>query len=144
MSEELKIERKTLIQAPLPRVWKALTTAQEFGAWFSSDVKGEFEAGKRMELISTHATSKGQAFHFTIERMEPERVFSWRWHPGSAKPEDGTTLVEFQLEETEGGTLVTVTETGFEGIALARRVKAFDENTRGWESQLDALVKYAS
>jgi len=144
MAEELRIERKTLIHAPRSRVWRALTTSEEFSIWFSADVKGIFETGKRMELVSTHASSKDKGFYFIVERMEPEHMFSWRWHPGSAKPdEDETTLVEFHLEEVPEGTLVTVIETGFDGISIARRAKAFGENGRGWEIQMAALKRYA-
>jgi len=143
-AETDKIERKTLIHAPRSRVWQALTTSQEFSKWFSADLKGSFEPGKRMDLVSTHPSGKGKAFYLIVERMEPEHTFSWRWHPGSAKAdEDGGTLVEFHLEETKDGTLVTVTETGFDGISLARRAKAFEENGRGWEIQLAALKQYA-
>jgi len=143
-AENIKIESKALIRAPRSRVWQAITNSQEFGKWFSADVEGSFEPGKRMELVSTHPSGKGKAFYFIIERMEPEHTFSWRWHPGSAKAdEDGTTLVEFHLEEVKDGTLVTVIETGFDRISLARRAKAFEENGRGWEFQLGALKQYA-
>lgn len=143
--ELAKIERKTLIRAPRSRVWRALTTSQEFSRWFSADLKGSFEPGKRMDLVSTHPSSNAKGFYFIVERMEPEHTFSWRWHPGSAKAdEDGTTLVEFHLEEVQDGTLVTVTETGFDGISLTRRAKAFEENGRGWEMQMESLKQYAS
>jgi uncharacterized protein YndB with AHSA1/START domain len=143
-SEPTKIERKTLIRAPRSRVWQALTTPQEFCQWFSCETKDSFEVGNRIELASTHPLSKGKGFYFIVERLEPEHTFAWRWHPGSAKPgEDGTTLVEFHLEEVPEGTMVTVVETGFDRISLARRAKAFTENGRGWDLQLEAFEKYA-
>lgn len=139
------IQRQTLIRAPRSRVWHALTTAGEFSKWFSADVEGPFVPGKRIEHVSTHPSSKGKRFYFIVERMEPEHTFSWRWHPGSAQSdEDGTTLVEFHLEEVQDGTLVTVTETGFDRISLARRAKAFQENSRGWDIQLESLKQYLS
>ncbi len=139
-----KIERKTLIHAPRSRVWSALTSAAEFSKWFRADADGSFAPGKRLEMVSTHPKSNGKPFYVIIERMEPEHTFSWSWHPGSAKrDEDETTRVEFRLEDAAGGTLVTVTETGFDGISLARRAKAFEENSRGWELQLESLVRYA-
>ena len=143
-SETLKIESKVLIRASRSQVWRAVTSANEFSKWFSADLAGPFEIGKRIDLISTHAGSSGKPFYFIVERIEPEHTFAWRWHPGSAKAdEDGTTLVEFHLEQVTDGTLVTVTETGFDHISLARRAKAFGENTRGWEMQLAALERYA-
>jgi uncharacterized protein YndB with AHSA1/START domain len=144
-SELTKIERKALIRAPRSRVWRALTTSQEFSKWFSADLEGSFVPGERLDMISTHPSGKGARFYLIVERMEPEHTFSWRWHPGSAKSdEDGTTLVEFHLEEVAEGTLVTVTETGFDGISLARRAKAFEENSHGWEIQLESLKQYAN
>ncbi len=140
-----KIERKTLIRAPRSRVWRALTSSQEFSKWFSADLEGSFVPGKRVDLVSTHPLGNNQRFYLIIERMEPEHTFSWRWHPGPTKlDEDETTVVEFHLEEVEDGTLVTVTETGFDRIALARRAKAFEGNQRGWEIQLESLKQYAS
>lgn len=144
-AELTAIERKTLINAPRSRVWRALTTAEDFSKWFSADFEGSFEPGKRLDMVSKHPCGNNAQFYLIIERLEPEHTFSWRWHPGAAKPgEDGSTLVEFRLEEVEGGTLVTVTESGFDQIWLARRAKAFEGNTRGWEIQLESLKQYAS
>lgn len=144
-ASETTIERKTLIQAPRSHVWRALTNAQEFSKWFRADVEGSFAPGKRVDMVSTHPHCTGDPrFYLIVERMEPEHMFSWRWHPGAADATDGTTTVEFHLEEVETGTLVTVKESGFDRIALARRAKAFEGNTRGWETQLESLSKYAS
>lgn len=139
------IEKKILIHAPRSRVWRALTTASEFSKWFSVQVEGSFIQGKRLDMISTHPHCTGDPhFYINVERMEPEQTFSWRWHPGAASKEsDASTLVEFHLEEVEGGTTVTVTESGFDRIDLARRAKAFEENTRGWQIQLESLKQYA-
>lgn len=140
------IEKKILIHAPRSRVWRALTTASEFSKWFSVQVEDSFVAGKRVDMVSTHPHCTGDPrFYVIVERMEPEHTFAWRWHPGAASKEsDPSTQVEFHLEEVEGGTLVTVTESGFDRIDLARRAKAFEENTRGWELQLQSLKQYAS
>jgi uncharacterized protein YndB with AHSA1/START domain len=140
-----KIEKQIVIRAPRSRVWQALTTAEDFSRWFSADFAGSFAPGKRLDMKSTHPSSTDQGFYVIIERMEPEHTFSWRWHPGSANvDEDGTTLVEFHLEEVAEGTLLTVTETGFDRISLERRAKAFEENVRGWEEQLESLSRYAA
>ena len=144
-SEMTKIERKILINAPRSRVWRALTTAQEFARWFSAEVDGSFEVGKRLDMVSNHPCGSGGNFYVIIERIEPEHTFSWRWHPGSASSnEDGSTAVEFQLQEVEGGTLITVCESGFDRISLARRAKAFAENEHGWELQMESLRQYAN
>ena len=83
----------------------------------------------------------------TIERMEPERLFSWRWHPGAAQPgedfsDEPTTLVVFDLQDVPGGTLLTVVESGFDQIPLARRAKAFRMNDEGWAMQMKAIEGY--
>lgn len=140
-----KIEKKILIHAPRSRVWRALTTAEEFSKWFSAELRGPFVPGKRLDAISTHPCGNDARFYLIVERMEPEHTFSWRWHPGSAKvDEDGSTLVEFHLEDRPDGTLVTVTETGFDRISLARRANALERNVRGWEMQLESLMQYAT
>ncbi len=140
-----KIEVKTTIQASQSRVWQALTNADQFGEWFSAKLDAPFKIGKRIEAISTHPSCYGKPFYMVVERMEPEHTFAWRWHPGSAHPtEDETTLVEFHLEEITNGTMITVTETGFENISLARRAKAFSENSGGWQAQMDSLQKYVT
>lgn len=141
-----KIEKKVLIRAPRSRVWRALTTPAEFSKWFSARVEGSFVPGERLEMVSTHPACTGDPrFYLIVDRMEPEHTFSWRWHPGSAKAdEDDTTFVKFHLEEVTEGTVVTVTESGFDHIALVRRAKAFEENTRGWEIQLESLQQHAT
>ena len=102
-----------------------------------------------MDMVSTHPLAAGAKFTVEVETIEPERLFSWRWHPG-AKPAgtvvedvEPSTRVEFRLEDAEGGTLVTVVESGFDRLSLARRAKAFEENEKGWEIQLAALDEYA-
>jgi len=139
------IQKTILIHAPRTRVWRALTATSEFSKWFSVQVAGAFIPGKRLDMVSTHPHCTGDPnFCLTVEQMEPEHTFSWRWHPGAANKEsDETTRVEFHLEEVDGGTMVTVTESGFDRIDLARRAKAFEENTRGWELQLESLRQYA-
>jgi uncharacterized protein YndB with AHSA1/START domain len=142
------VERSTLVRAPRSRVWQALTNIQEFSQWFCVEAEGEFAAGARLRMISTHECGKGQEFFIDVVKMEAPETFSWRWHPGSKQPgEDNSseppTLVEFRLTEVEGGTLVTVVESGFDQLSLARRTRVFEENTKGWEIQLASLTRYA-
>jgi uncharacterized protein YndB with AHSA1/START domain len=107
-------------------------------------MEGPFAEGKRVDMISMDHSCSGMPFYVIVERLEPEHTFTWRWHPGSASTsEDGTTLVEFHLGEADGGTVVTVTETGFDAISLERRAKAFAENEHGWDTQLESLRLYA-
>jgi uncharacterized protein YndB with AHSA1/START domain len=144
-SELTKIEKKVLIRAPRSRVWRALTTPSQFAEWFSAEVQGSFVPGERVNMTSTHPLCTGDPhFYLIVERMEPESFFSWRWHPGAANTaEDGSTLVEFRLAEVEGGTLLTLTESGFDHILLSRRAKAFEQNEHGWDVQLESVTRYA-
>ena len=146
-SEMSRIERRVLIRAPRGRVWRAITKIEEFSKWFGVDAEGEFTPGARLRMTSTMAECKGEVFYINVEEMTPERVFSWRWHPGMAQPNvdysrEPTTLVEFRLEEVADGTLVTVVETGFDKISLTRRAKVFEENEGGWKYQMAALEQY--
>ena len=147
VDEMSRIERKVVIHAPRERVWRALTTLAEFGQWFGVKADGEFQAGARVRMVSTHPGYEGMAFEVAVEKMEPPHTFSWRWHPGAKEPgvdysNEPTTLVTFHLAEVEGGTEVTVLETGFERIDVARRAKVFSDNTGGWEYQVGSIARY--
>jgi uncharacterized protein YndB with AHSA1/START domain len=153
-----RIEKKILLRAPLKRVWQALADSTEFGSWFGMKFTGPFVPGARMlgTLVPTTVDQKvaegqkkyeGVKFEFTIERMEPERLFSFRWHPGASDPKvdysvEPTTLVVFELAEQAGGVLVTLTESGFDQIPLARRAKAFKDNDGGWTEMMVIIEKY--
>ena len=145
-AEPIRIERKKLVRAPRARVWQALTNIEQFCKWFHVEAKGTFQPGARVEMTSTYEDHKGVRFYLIVEEIQTERKFSWRWHPGAPQTADLSrepmTLVEFFLEEVEGGTMVTVVESGFDRIAIERRAKAFEDNSRGWEIQLDSLAGY--
>jgi uncharacterized protein YndB with AHSA1/START domain len=142
------VERSTLVRAPRSRVWQALTNLKEFSKWFGVEAEGEFAPGARIRMISTHDSHKGQEFFVDVVKMEAPETFSWRWSPGSKQPGEDTsgepmTLVEFRLTEVEGGTLLTVVESGFDRLSLARRARVFEENSKGWEFQLASITRYA-
>lgn len=142
----LQIERSTVVRASRSRVWRALTTAQEFASWFGVRVDGEFAPGAALELVTTHPDYAGIRFPVFIEVMQPETTFAWRWFPGGSNPErsdrEQTTVVTFTLEEVPGGTRVTVCETGFDRVKLEERARAYDDNVGGWQAQFVALAKY--
>lgn len=140
-SELSQIQKQIVIRAPRQKVWLALTTLEDFARWFQVKATGAFAPGVRVEMISTHPLGHGAHFSVTVESMQPETLFSWRWHPGDES--EPATLVEFRLEDVEGGTRVTVVESGFERLSLARRAKAFADNEKGWEIQMAALNEYA-
>ena len=142
-----RIEKQILLRAPRAKVWRALTDSQQFGQWFGVQIDGSFAPGARLQGKVKHKGYEHVPFEITIERMDAEKLFSWRWHPHaidvkrdySAEP---TTLVVFELEEKPGGTLLTVVESGFDGIPLARRVEAYRGNEQGWAAQMQAIERY--
>jgi uncharacterized protein YndB with AHSA1/START domain len=139
-----KIVRTVELKAPRARVWRALTTEAEFAQWFGVKfLEGKLRPGDRVKAVSTHPGYEGVEFYFNVEKVESPRYFSWRWIPGAPEPaNEPMTLVEFVLEETEDGTRVTITESGFDRLSLAYRSKAFEDNSSGWEFQANSLANY--
>jgi uncharacterized protein YndB with AHSA1/START domain len=139
-----RITQKKFMRASRSRVWRALTDAGEFARWFGVELEGRIEPGARVEMVTTARNFEGIRFFIDIEKVVPERTYSWRWHPGVPQPDvdyskEPATLVTFTLEDAESGTLVTVEETGFDAIPAARRAAVLAENTRGWEIQMRSL-----
>jgi len=144
-----RIERRILLRVPRSRVWRALTNPVEFGTWFGVKVEGTFAPGARVRGAITHKGYEHVTWDITIERMEPERVFSWRWHPHAVEAgvdysTEPTTLVVFELEDTAGGTMLTVVESGFDQVPLARRAQAYRMNGEGWTYQMQAIEGYVA
>jgi uncharacterized protein YndB with AHSA1/START domain len=144
-----RIEKRVVMRASRSRVWRAITTAEEFGAWFRVNLEGEFAEGRTIRGRITHPGYEHVTVEMLVERIEPERYFSYRWHPHALDPAvdysaEPTTLVEFILEEAEGGTAVTIVESGFDRIPLARRAEAFRMNGQGWAGQIQNLARYVS
>jgi uncharacterized protein YndB with AHSA1/START domain len=144
-----QIEKRILLRAPRARVWQALADAKAFGQWFGIKFEGSFAPGARVQGRITHPDYEHIPFEITIEQMEPERLFSWRWHPHAIDLKldysvEPTTLVVFELKEVAEGTLLTVIESGFEGIPLARRLEAYRGNEQGWAAQVQAIERYVS
>jgi uncharacterized protein YndB with AHSA1/START domain len=156
-----RIEKRINLRAPLSRVWQAIANAREFGRWFGIDLEGEFVAGK--PIIGTFSVALNEAairdyqrklglppsnvklpdksiVFCTVERIEPEQYFSFRWIPygidADVDPEsEPTTLVEFRLVKVEDGTVLTIVESGFEQVPAHRRERAFRMNEAGWAGQ---------
>lgn len=143
-----RIEKQVFLKAPRSRVWKALTNPKEFGAWFGVDLSGEFKIGQTLRGPITHKGYTHLTWEGTVERLEPETHFAYRWHPHAILPEkvnyasEPTTLVTFELEEQKGGTLLRVTESGFDQIPIARRAEAYRGNTGGWEQQMKNIEEH--
>jgi uncharacterized protein YndB with AHSA1/START domain len=145
-----RIERSVLIQAPLSRVWQALSSAEEFGNWFGVALKGKsFVAGQRVQGNITIAGYEHVVFDVLVERVEPQKLFSFSWHPYAVDPaidysKEPTTLVVFELKEAGNGTLLSVVESGFDKIPAGRRAEAFRMNSGGWEGQMKNIEKHVT
>jgi uncharacterized protein YndB with AHSA1/START domain len=154
-----RIEKQALLRAPLDRVWRAITDAEEFGRWFGVRFDGPFVEGKPVTATITptpvdEEVAKRQRPHagvtstWQIVAVEPRRRFAYRWHPFAVDPgadydQEPTTLVEFTLSEAPDGVLLTITESGFDAIPEVRRFASFDANSEGWAIQADLVRRYA-
>lgn len=145
-----RIERSILIHAPRARVWRALSEPGEFGRWFGVDLQGQvFAPGRAVQGRITHAGYEHLRMDMVIDRMEPDTLLSWRWHPyaveqGVDYTKEEPTLVTFTLEDAPGGTLVTVVESGFDKVPPHRRQEAFRMNGEGWEAQMQNIRNHVA
>ena len=153
-----RIEKKKLLRAPRARVWRALADAGEFGRWFGMKLDGPFTPGavRRGAIVPTTVDAQvgaaqkqyeGLPFEITVERVEPERLLSFRWHPHAVErgvdySGEPTTLVEFRLQPKGAGTLITVTESGFDAIPKHRRAEAYRMNEGGWAEQMSNIQRH--
>lgn len=153
-----RIEKTTLLRAPLGRVWQAISDSSQFGEWFGLRAEGPFVAGETVrctivptsvdpEVAEQQKEYEGFEFDIWVEEVVAEQKLSIRWHPYSldedADPEtEPTTLVTFTLEPQDDGVLLTITESGFDQIPLDRRAQAFASNDDGWTHQIRMIGSY--
>ncbi|MBD9614538.1 SRPBCC family protein [Pseudomonas sp. PDM02] len=143
-----RIERKILLKAPRSQVWRVLAHAEAFGQWFGVALEGKrFVAGEWTQGQVTYPGYEHVLWNVLVERVEPERVFSFRWHPYAVRADvdysqEPTTLVKFELEDHPEGTLLKVSESGFDHIPQTRREKAFRMDSRGWEEQMNNIEQF--
>jgi uncharacterized protein YndB with AHSA1/START domain len=142
-----RIEKRIELKAPVSRVWRALTDHREFGAWFRVALEGPFVAGQQVRGRITWPGAEHLTMTVTVQRMEPERLFSFTWHPYAIDPavdysSEPVTLVEFTLEAIPGGTLLTVVESGFAALPAHRRDEAFRMNDQGWSIQVQNISQH--
>ena len=142
-----RIEKVIDLKAPIARVWRALTDHEEFGTWFRVRLDGPFVPGKVSRGHITYPGKEHLRWEAVVQRMEPERLFAFTWHPYAVDPEadyggEPPTLVEFTLEKTATGTLLRVVESGFDTLPDKRRIDAFRMNERGWSGQLDSIARH--
>lgn len=142
-----RIEKRIEIKAPVSRVWRALTDHREFGEWFRVKLEGPFVPGKASRGQIAYPGYEHLVWEAVVQKMEPERLFSFTWHPYAIDPKtdyshEPSTLVEFRLEEIPAGTLLLLSESGFDKIPADRRPEAFRMNDNGWAQQMKNIEDY--
>ena len=143
------IEKQIELNAPVSRVWRALTDHREFGAWFGVELENPFVAGQASRGHITYPGYEHLRMEVVVQAIEPERLFSFTWHPYAVDPlvdysKEPSTLVEFRLEKTATGTLLRLTESGFDKIPEGRRFEAFRRNDGGWAEQMKNIEKHVA
>ncbi|MEP7384488.1 MAG: SRPBCC family protein [Gemmatimonadota bacterium] len=142
-----RFERQLVLDATQSRVWRAITDVSQFNSWFGVKLATPFAPGGESSGQISIRNYEHITMHLWIEALEPERFFSFRWHPNAVDPNvdysaEPTTLVTFTLEPVDGGTQLTIVESGFDALSVARRAPAFTGNSKGWASQLENIRKF--
>jgi uncharacterized protein YndB with AHSA1/START domain len=141
LTESTRIDKTIEINAAPDAVWRALTESDELSAWFQVTIEGDLAPGRDVWMTSVHPQHAGQRFMTRIVEMTAPRRLVWEWHPGEVDPaidysREPCTTVTFTLEPSATGTRLTVSETGFDRISLARRAKVYEDNRQGWSEVL--------
>jgi uncharacterized protein YndB with AHSA1/START domain len=153
-----QIQKKIVLKSARERVWRAISDSVCFGSWFGVEFDGPFVAGSRLhgrivptqvdpEVAKLQEPHIGKPFQLLVESIEPMNRFAFRWHPFAIDPNydyshEPMTLVTFELSDVDGGTLLTITESGFDQIPIERRAQAFESNDGGWTHQTKLVEKY--
>ncbi len=144
-----RIEKRIELKAPVSQVWRALTDYREFGEWFHVKVDEPFVPGQVSHGHITYPGYEHMKWEAVVQKMEPERLFSFTWHPFAIDPKvdyskETPTLVEFRLEKTATGTLLVLTESGFDKVPAQRRAEAYRMNEGGWSEQMKNITNYVA
>jgi uncharacterized protein YndB with AHSA1/START domain len=144
-----RVEKQMELKAPVSKVWNALTDSRKFGEWFRVKLEGPFVVGEAARGGVLYPGYEHLMFEVVVQAIEPERFFSYTWHPYAIDPkvdysQETPTLVEFRLEPTAEGTLLRVTESGFDKLPSERRLEAFRMNDNGWGQQMANIEAYVA
>lgn len=144
-----RIEKRTILRAPRSRVWRALTDHKEFGTWFRVELDSPFVPGASVRGRITNPGYEHISMEIVVDRIDPETYFAYRWHPYAVDPttdysSEPMTLVEFRLTDADGGTLLTIVESGFDRLPAGRRDEAFRMNEGGWTAQIGNIERHVA
>jgi uncharacterized protein YndB with AHSA1/START domain len=142
-----RIEKRIELKAPVARVWRALTDYRQFGEWFRVRLEGPFVPGQVSQGYITYPGYEHLKWHAVVKEMRSEELFAFTWHPYAVDPAidystETPTLVEFRLQPTATGTLLIVTESGFDKVPAHRRIEAIRMNDGGWTEQVKNIEQY--
>ena len=142
-----RIEKQIELNAPISRVWRALTDYREFGEWFQVKLEGPFVPGQISRGHITYPGYEHLKWEAVVQKLEPERLFSFTWHPYAVDPDadyssEPSTLVEFRLEPKDNGTVLYLTESGFDALPKDRQFEAFRMNEDGWTEQMSNIESH--
>lgn len=142
-----KIEKTTLVRAPIDKVWRAISDHREFGSWFKVDLDGPFVAGEKSTGKMTYPGYEGYSWLAWVTVVDAPNRLAFEWTPGSDSHDDPETaprtMVEFRLQPEGGGTRLQIVESGFDSLPEAMRESALRSNTEGWTIQIDNLTRHA-
>ncbi|MBA3721417.1 MAG: SRPBCC family protein [Parachlamydiaceae bacterium] len=141
------IEKRIELNAPISKVWKALTDYKQFGEWFCVNVEKPFTPGHIVRGQLTYPGYENYPWEVVVQKIEPEYLFSFTWHPYAIDikrdySKEKSTLVEFRLQKIEKGSLLVITESGFDKIPTERQLVAFRMNEDGWNEQIKNIERY--
>lgn len=144
-----QIEKRIELKAPLARVWRALTDHREFGEWFRVKLESPFTPGKVARGKILYPGYEHVTWEAVIKEMQPEKLFSFTWHPYAVDPNtdysnETPTLVEFRLQPSGQGTLLVITESGFDKIPAHRQIEALRMNDGGWTEQIKNIERHVT
>jgi uncharacterized protein YndB with AHSA1/START domain len=147
--EANRIEKSIELKAPVSRVWRAITDYREFGEWFLVQLETPFQPGQPSHGQITYPGLEFVKFKAVVQQIEPEHTFSFTWHPYAVDPSidystETPTLVEFTLAPNATGTLLRVTESGFENLPEPRRSEALRMDDSGWTVQMHHIEAYVA
>jgi uncharacterized protein YndB with AHSA1/START domain len=153
-----RIQKQVLLKSSIERVWQAVSDAKSFGSWFGVEFEGPFIAGVQLngrivptkvdpEIARLQEPHTGKPFQILVEEVTPMTRFAFRWHPFAIDPShdysgEPKTLVAFDLGDVNGGTQLTITESGFDQIPAERRSQAFNANDGGWTHQSRLIARF--
>lgn len=142
-----RIEKRIELRAPISRVWQAVTDYREFGEWFLVKLDEPFAPGRTVRGKLTYPGYENYPWEIVVQKIEPERLFSFTWHPYAMDTQrdytkETPTLIEFRFEKIENGTLLLLTESGFDKISNDRCLEAFRMNNDGWTEQMENIARY--